>query len=125
MSQPILNPAITEYLLELHTLQSRSPFFKHMEDMATKESFPIVGPLVGRLLSLLAQTIGAKRIFEFGSGFGYSALWFAQGLHPEGNILCVDGDQKNAERAQSFFRDMKETRIDFYVGRAQDIFATT
>ncbi len=63
-----------------------------------------MGPLVGRLLELCARAVRARRILELGSGFGYSALWLARGLEPDGTLLCVDGSAENAARAAEVFR---------------------
>src|SRR4051812_25397541 len=57
--------------------------------------FPIIGPLVGRLIFLLAKLSHARRIFEFGSGFGYSSLWFARALGSKGEIFLTDGNSEN------------------------------
>ncbi|MGH9798559.1 MAG: O-methyltransferase, partial [Candidatus Polarisedimenticolia bacterium] len=64
--------------------------------------FPIVGPLVGRLLQLLARGIGARSVFECGSGFGYSAAWFAPALPPGGRVVLTDGSAANCETARDF-----------------------
>jgi predicted O-methyltransferase YrrM len=60
-----------------------------MERLAAERDFPIVGPLVGRMISLLAQSIGAKRILELGSGYGYSGYWFARALPPDGELILT------------------------------------
>lgn len=126
MSQTILNPAITEYLFELEQAQLRENIFTAMEAYAAKEKFPIVGPLVGRFFSIIAHAIGAKRVFEFGSGFGYSASWFANGIGKNGNIICVDGDKENVERAERYLTEAGVwENISFHVGRAQDVFLKT
>ena len=51
-----------------------------MDERASAEGFPIVGQTVGVWLSTLARLTDARRVFEFGSGFGYSAYWFARAL---------------------------------------------
>ena len=60
-----------------------------------------------------------------GSGFGYSAIWFACGLAETGRIICTDGDAKNQDRALSNFeRTGVADKIEFRVGNAQDILAS-
>ena len=77
---------------------------EEMERLGNARRFPIVGPQVGHMLYILAKLAGAKRIFEMGSGFGYSAYWFAQALPEGGRVYQTEGDLKNSELAQDFFR---------------------
>jgi predicted O-methyltransferase YrrM len=113
----IVNPHIVEYLQNV--TPDRDEVLEDMEQYATARNFPIVGPLVGRLLYLLAQTTGAERILELGSGFGYSAYWFAKALGRGGRVICTEGDSANAEHAETYFRRGKISRkISFLVGDA-------
>src|SRR5262245_3083627 len=73
-----------------------------MEEIAAQRDFPIVGPQVGRLLEVLARSIGARRVLELGSGFGYSAFWFLRGMHPEGFVIMTEGSAENSKQAQRF-----------------------
>jgi caffeoyl-CoA O-methyltransferase len=56
----------------------RPPALAAMEKEAEKTGFPIVGPSSGQFCYLVARAIGARRIFELGSGFGYSTAWLAR-----------------------------------------------
>jgi predicted O-methyltransferase YrrM len=55
-----------------------------MEAYAQEQGFPIIGPASGYLCYQLARMIGAQRIFELGSGYGYSTAWFAQAVQENG-----------------------------------------
>ncbi len=55
-----------------------------MEAYAREKDFPIVGPASGYLCYLIARTVGARRVFELGSGYGYSTAWFAQAVQENG-----------------------------------------
>ncbi|MBI4587786.1 MAG: hypothetical protein HY725_03020 [Candidatus Rokubacteria bacterium] len=66
----IVHPAIEEYLKSL--APEADPVLREMEALAESRRFPIVGPLVGRLLTLLALAIRAGRILELGSGYSAS-----------------------------------------------------
>ncbi|MDK9700312.1 MAG: O-methyltransferase [bacterium] len=119
MERTILSPELTEYLFDLENLRSRSAWLKHIEKRAVAEEFPIIGPLVGRLLATLARAVQAKRILELGSGFGYSALWFSKGMESGGVIVCTDGDARNRDCAFEYFSQAQlSQRIDFRVGDA-------
>ena len=96
----IVNPAIEEYLRRLY--DDGDPVRLEMEELARDRRFPIVGPLVGRHLLQLAQLTGARRVFELGSGYGYSALFFARGMGKDGVVHCTDLSEENVRLAQGF-----------------------
>ena len=73
-----------------------------MEELAKKREIPIVGRQVGSLLYQLAITVKAKRIFELGSAFGYSAYWFAKAVGKDGQVVFTDLSRDNIELAKKF-----------------------
>ncbi|MDL1894201.1 O-methyltransferase [Sphingobacteriales bacterium CHB3] len=123
MQEPDLNivhPLIEEYLKQVSP--ERDSILTEMETLASKTNFPIVGPLVGRLFTLLASVTNARRIIELGSGFGYSAYWFAQGTSDEAHIICTDSKEENAQRAMEWLRrGGLDTNVDFRIGDALDV----
>lgn len=98
----IVNPRIEEYLARLY--EDGDPVRRELEALARERRFPIVGPLVGRKLEQLARAIGARRVFELGSGFGYSALFFARAVGPGGEVHCTELDPENVRLAESYLR---------------------
>jgi len=60
-----------------------------------------VSPAQGKLLMLLAQTLGARRILEIGTLGGYSTIWLARGLTEGGRLISLEADPKHAEVARS------------------------
>lgn len=122
--QPV-DPAIENYLTGL-TSQSGHPVVAAMEDRAQQNNFPIVGRLVGIFLETMAKTINAKRIFEFGSGYGYSAYWFARATGKDGTIICSDADAENRKLAEQYLNQAGLwSQVDFQVGYAQEVFNRT
>ena len=121
----VLHPSIDEYLLEV--IPARDEVLTEMEVYARENRFPIVGPLVGRVLHQLVLLTNPTRIFEMGSGFGYSAYWMAKALRqPEASIICTDGSQENADRAAGYLaRGGIADRIDYRVGNALEIINET
>lgn len=118
-----VNPFIEKYMRSLVS-RTDHPVLAEMESVAEKNNFPIVGRLVGIFLETMARTVNAKRIFEFGSGYGYSAYWFARATGENGQVTCTDGDAQNKEKADHYLESAGlSERIDFRVGIAQDIFA--
>ena len=94
----IVDPLIDEYLARL--AGSPDPVEAEMRRYADeRDGFPIVGPVVGGLLHQLALLVRARRIFEVGSGFGYSAFWFARALPDGGVVTLTDYDPDHLERA--------------------------
>ena len=121
----ILHPLIDEYLLDI--IPARDEVLTEMEAHAREHRFPIVGPLVGRVLHQLVLLTNPTRIFEMGSGFGYSAYWMAKALRqPGAGIICTDGSQENADRAANYLaRGGITNRIDYHVGNALEIIDET
>jgi predicted O-methyltransferase YrrM len=113
----IVNAHIVDYLLSV--TPERDDVLQDMEEYALARNFPIIGPLVGRMLYILTKATGATRILELGSGFGYSAYWFAKALGKDGEVICTEGDPQNAEHADEYFHRAKiKSKIRFLVGDA-------
>jgi predicted O-methyltransferase YrrM len=92
-----------------------------MEKLGAKRKFPIVGPLVGRILFQLGRLSGAMRIMELGSGFGYSAFWWALATPPEAVIHCTELSPENIELGKDFLsRAQMLHKIDYRLGDALD-----
>jgi predicted O-methyltransferase YrrM len=96
----ILAPELADYLTNL--VPPRPPELQKMEAYAAKENFPIIGPSCGYLCYQLARTVGATRVFEMGSGFGYSTAWFAQAVQENGGgeVHHVVWDEKLSAMAK-------------------------
>jgi predicted O-methyltransferase YrrM len=102
MDGKILNKAVERYIASL--LPPRDAVVAEMEALAKRNSVPIVGPVVARLLALVTEISGAKRIFELGSAIGYSTLWFARAAGPGAEVHYTDSDLANARLAAAFLK---------------------
>ena len=71
-----------------------------MDERAEETGFPTVGPAVGGWLQQLAGFVDAERVFEFGSGYGYSAYWFARALPDDGEIVLTEIDVEELDDAR-------------------------
>src|SRR2546427_7169820 len=78
----LMDTGFASYLENL--IPPRSPILQEMEAYARANQFPIVGPAVGQLFYVLTRLSGARRVFELGSGYGYSTAWFAMGVRDNG-----------------------------------------
>ena len=73
----------------------------------------------GKMLHLMALSIGAKRILEVGTLGGYSAIWMARALPVDGQLISLEIDARNAEGASSNIRRAGlNERVDVLVGPA-------
>ena len=119
----IVDPRIETYTASLHARYDE-PVLLEMEAEARELGFPIVGRNVGVTLWTLAASIGARRVFELGSGFGYSAYWFARATGAEGEIHLTDGDAANERKAADYLgRASVWDRVTYHVGDALTSFA--
>jgi len=122
---PVFDPPLGAYLEDL-ARRGEDPLLAEMHAYARERKFPFVGPEVGRFLYQLVRLTGARRVFEMGSGFGYSALWFARALPEDGEIVLSDGDPENMAAARDFLvRDGQAEKAHFLTGHAQDLLQTT
>jgi predicted O-methyltransferase YrrM len=114
----IVDPRIEEYMRSLLERYDE-PVLLEMEAEGKERGFPIIGRLVGVTVELLARSVGAKRVFELGSGFGYSAYWFARAVGPGGEVHCTDGDPENETKALDYLsRAELQGPIRWHVGDA-------
>ncbi len=122
---PIFHAETAEYLRRL-ARKGEDELLAEMHALAAERKFPIVGPEVGRFLAQIVHLTGAKRVFELGSGFGYSALWFARALPEGGEVYVTDGDAENIELARSFHAKAGiADKVTYLTGYAQDILQVT
>ncbi len=120
MAIDILHPKIDSYL---HSAAgSSSAVAGEMEVLAKGRRFPIVGPLVGRLLFQEAHMIKAKRVLELGSGYGYSALWFAMAVGDGGTVICTEHSPDNVRQGKEFLdRAGLADRVQWHAGDALEL----
>ena len=89
-----------------------------------EEALPLVDAEVGALLQVLARAVNARRVLEIGTAIGYSGIWMARALPPDGMLLTME---MNAERARTaranFERAGLAGRTSVIVGDAQRMLA--
>lgn len=99
--QSLIADAVSRYLESL--VPPRHAEVLAMEAYAREHDFPIIGPVVGHLCYQLTRMIGAKHVFEMGSGFGYSTAFFARGVVENGGgvVHHVVWDDRLSMRART------------------------
>lgn len=83
-----------------------------------------VTPLQGRFLEVLVRATNARRILEIGTLGGYSTIWLARALPPDGRIVTLELEPKHAEIARAnLHRAGFANRVDVRVGPASQSLA--
>jgi len=100
-----LHARLDDYLHDL--ARHRDPLLEKMEERAAKSQFPIIGPIAGRFCYQVARMLKARRIFELGSGFGYSTLWFARAVAENGGgeVYHTVWDEELSNVARSYLNE--------------------
>ncbi len=126
MGDELFHPELRSYLDRL--VPARPEEMRAMEAYAAESKFPIIGPASGQFCYLIARLIGAKRVFELGSGFGYSTAWFAKAVqeHGGGEVYHVVWERELSRKARTHldalgFRDI----IKYHVGEATEALRQT
>jgi predicted O-methyltransferase YrrM len=120
----IVHPEVRAYLTGL--VAEDDPIVAAMEAFSAERDFPLIGRESGRWLELLTRLIGGRRVFEFGSGFGFSALFFARAVGEGGTVLGTEKDAHELEAHARFFAGHPlRARIDLRPGDAMATFAAT
>jgi predicted O-methyltransferase YrrM len=100
MAREFMIPEAHEYLNGL--VPPRHKELQAMEAYAREHQFPIIGPAAGHFCYLVARMISARRVFEMGSGYGYSTAWFARAVKENGGgtVYHVVWDEGLSKRAR-------------------------
>jgi caffeoyl-CoA O-methyltransferase len=84
-----------------------------------------ISPLQGRLLQVLAVACGARKILEIGALAGYSGIWLARALPPDGKLISLEVSEKHAAIARaSLARAGLSDRAEVRVGAAAELLPT-
>lgn len=116
----LVKPEIEEYAKEQ---TERVPALLQELELETNEKMPmsimLTGTLEGRLLKMLVQLVGARRVLEIGMFTGYSALSMAEGLPEDGELFTCEFDPKAIAFARKYFdRSEHKKKIHILEGPA-------
>jgi predicted O-methyltransferase YrrM len=127
MPQPNDNPlwtTVDQYLTE--TLIPSNSILESAQAANAAANLPSIDvtPTQGRFLHLLALMQGATRILEIGTLGGYSTIWLARALPPEGHLLTLEFEPKHAAVAQqNIARAGLAHLVEIQIGPAADSLA--
>lgn len=120
----ILHSAQAAFLERL--LPTREPILAEMEAAASpggaeSGSIPISDPEVGRLLTILARSLGARRMVEVGTAIGYGTLCLAR-ASDEAEVVSIEADEGRLALARSYLeRAGVVDRVRLEHGKALDV----
>src|SRR6266571_1261802 len=81
----------------------RDPVIEEIAHAGAEQDLPLIDAEVGALLRVLATAIGATRVLEIGTAIGYSGIWLAGALPPDGMLVTMEIDEGRAKLARENF----------------------
>jgi predicted O-methyltransferase YrrM len=99
----LVPPPVEQYLASLN--RARSPVLDAIATSGVERGLPLIDAEVGALLRVLATAIGAKAILEVGTAVGYSGIWLAGALRPDGMLITLEIDEARASEARRHFAE--------------------
>jgi caffeoyl-CoA O-methyltransferase len=114
-----MSEQVRDYLNTL--VPPRPPELAAMEEYAQEANFPIIGPAAGQFCYVIARLAGARKVFEMGSGYGYSTAWFARAVRENGGgtVHHVVWDEELSARARRHLSRLGYSDfVRYHVGEA-------
>jgi caffeoyl-CoA O-methyltransferase len=102
----VIHDQVEAYLATLHS--PGGEVIEAIEAEGRAGHLPLVQPAAARLLRSLVMATGARRVLEIGTCIGYSAVWMAQALPPDGMLITLEA---NSERAAAARRNIERARL--------------
>jgi len=110
---------VQEYAEQL--VPARPAELAKMEEIGREQQFPVIGPSCGHFCYHIARMIGARSVFELGSGYGYSTAWFARAVRDNGGgtVHHVVWDEELSKQARGHLGKLGlDELVSFHVGEA-------
>jgi predicted O-methyltransferase YrrM len=118
----IVPDAIESYLANLN--RAPDQLLAEISRKGVERNLPLVDAEVGALLRVLATALGARRILEIGTAVGYSGIWMAAALPPDGMLMTMELDPARGREAQDNFKAAGlASRVSVIMGDAQRMIA--
>ena len=84
-----------------------------------------ISPDEGKLLHVLLRAAGARTVLEIGSLAGYSGIWLARALPPEGRLTTIEKDSRHAALArQAYVEAGVAEQVQLIEGEAREVLRT-
>jgi predicted O-methyltransferase YrrM len=114
--------AVDDYLTD--RLVQPDPLYDQIIERSAAAGLPAISVTAtqGKLLQLLAKSIGARQILEIGTLGGYSATWMAKALPADGTVVTIDIEPRHAEVAKNNFKLAGVSdRVEVRIGKALEV----
>jgi caffeoyl-CoA O-methyltransferase len=123
MSEAPITGDLVDYIRDLFAPED--PELQAITRAAGEFGMPVdwqVSPDVGRLFQLLCRAVGARRVVEFGTFAGYSALWFARALPADGRVISIELSPEYAALArEQLAKTQAGAKVEVRIGAALDM----
>ncbi len=99
-----LRGQVEKYITDLFSPED--DVLKSIQAEAARQELPTISirPFEGRLLQFLMTTITARTVLEIGTLAGYSGVWLARALPPDGKLFTLEKSSKHAQVARESFK---------------------
>ncbi len=123
MSAAPVPSELVEYVRDLFAPED--PALQALTRAAGEFGMPVgweISSDVGRLFQLLCRAVGARRVVEFGTLAGYSALWFARALPADGRVISIELNPQYAAFArEQLAKTEAGAKVEVRVGAALEM----
>jgi caffeoyl-CoA O-methyltransferase len=122
MSENNLHERLDQYVTDLYARED--DVLEWIKAETERHEMPTINlrPFEGRLLQMLIYALGARKVVEIGTLAGYSGVWIARALPPDGRLYTLEKSSKHARVAfASFERAGVEDRVELLEGAGQDL----
>ena len=114
-----LSDALHAYVVEQTVVESDAMRRLRAETSKLSQADMQIAPEQGRFMRLLVELVGGRRVLEIGTFTGYSAIWLAQGLSPDGRLICCDVSEEWTAIARRYWHECGVAdKIDLRLGSA-------
>jgi caffeoyl-CoA O-methyltransferase len=116
-----LTDATYEYIVKLFAMDERA-LLERMSKRAAEAGVPMimVGEDQAKFIAFFLKAIGAKRVLDVGTLFGYSAAVMGQALGPDGEVISLEFSELHARIAKENLADLEIANVTIRVGPALD-----
>jgi len=121
----VVDERLERYVAELFAVED--PVLARVRARHAEAGLPAIhiSPAEGKLLLVLLRAIGAATVLELGALGGYSGIWLARALPPDGRLTTIEKDPRHATLARRAFAEAElQDRVRLIEGAALDVLPT-